>query len=153
MEFSFVCLSVCLFCSGLRDYSCLCHSVWERSHVWKYVQHRVPWDGQNGSPEGPEVSLFLLLGLLSLGLCGTIEKDQDKKSQARGPPSITRLTSGTSLGLSSSEHLPLGKEEETQMADWILYNGPSGWSRKLLRGRSFRGSMTQPRGQEEDKAP
>lgn len=38
----------------------------------------------------------------SLGLCGTIEKDQDKKSQARVPTSITYLTSGSSEFLSTA---------------------------------------------------
>lgn len=58
-----------------------------------------------------------------------------------------------SLNFSPLGLLYLWEAGAGQMAPGIQYNGPSRSSRKLLRERSLRGSVTQPQGQEEDKPP
>lgn len=58
-----------------------------------------------------------------------------------------------SLNFSALGWLYLWEAGAGQMAPGTQYNGPSRSSRKLLRGRSLRGSVTQPQGQEEVKPP
>lgn len=58
-----------------------------------------------------------------------------------------------SLNFSALGLLYLWEAGAGQMAPGTQYNGPSRSSRKLLRERSLRGSVTQPQGQEEVKPP